>query len=262
MYKKTMIISTIMYSYQLFCSEASTIVASTASTAENTTQQNSFPTGIMIGLLNLSSRLPSDVSSRLASYLAAQVEKDERLRREHEEFTAEIIELRAQLDRINSNIAQLVSLKSHREGYFSGREFRYFGITYRSLQTSLKAIEEKLCQHQWGWVNTDGLIGQPESAAVYADENMIAGSWIAFLGDAQMALKNIKETVSTSIGQDQDSIEQYQQKIVCLHEICTLLKVAALDKRIGADYRQLIDSKLFRPAPQSSVSIKKRAFAE
>jgi len=197
-------------------------------------------------LSSLSSSIADGSRTRLALYIASCVAREEKQKKELDDFTG-------RLNAIIQQLGQIKSIMNKQPSVY--RAFRLqdtnicCGKEVLFVVDLLYEIEAAVLGQQWGRVidfsDSKTKIERPSD---YVNEDFIAGSWIAFL-DAR--LHELESTRSMQNYLERSSSKDIQtvltNRVIQVRELCLLLRDAALNKKLGSDYREVI-KELFNPS--------------
>lgn len=235
--------------------------------------------GELVEALLVAHQLTPATRTRVGKVLAAYLVQKEREIEDKRVFAKKLNEFRDQLDLVNAEISRITQANTYALIYLSGKNF-YRGKSIQTVQEFIDAIETNLMNRTWGTFipreipRGDGTVVVDEvvDPAAYVNEDSIAGSWFAFLIRLENDLLTVKKVselaaanqaplgaISSTPSYRQQAIDACLKKIHCLACMCKFLKDAARDKKIGAEYRTMVEN-FFQPEDKtgSDESAKKR----
>lgn len=190
-------------------------------------------------LSSLSSSIADGSRTRLALYIASCIAREEKQKQELDDFTGRLSAIIQQLGQIKGIIAKQPSVyrafRLKDTNICCGKEVVF-------VVDLLYEIEAAVLGQQWGRViDFDDSKTKIERPSDYVNEDFIAGSWIAFL-DAR--LHELESTRAMQNYLERSSSKNVQtvltNRIIQVRELCLLLRDAALNKKLGSEYREVI----------------------
>lgn len=198
----------------------------------------------------LSSSISDETKTRIARYLASTIAREEKQKKELDDFTG----------KLNTVIQQLAQIKA----IMNKQPIIYRTFRLSSARTCcgkevelvidlLNEVEAAIRSQEWGrHINFGGIQGVVRSSD-HVNEEAIAGSWIEFLDARLQELESARsmqnDLEKSAKGKQTQTV--LNNRVVQLRELCQLLRETALNKEIGADYREVVQE-LLNPHTASS----------
>ena len=234
-----------------------TQVAASASkrTRAVTDPQETLRLDISTLLSALSSSIAPETKTRIAHYFAASIAREEKQKKELDDFTSKLSACINQL----AHIKELMSKQpiAYRAFRLSSGTHICCGKEVVFVLDLLNEVEAAVRSQKWGRIVNFGETTTPlEQPSDYVNEDSVAGSWVAFLDARLGELENTRsmENYMEKSAKNKQVQVILMNRIIQLRELCQLLRETALNKNIGPEYREVTEE-LFNPStPDSEAS--------